>query len=103
MEHRFMKDRATVRLSGKLNDYNEGAYKSNSLFENFIFEYALDSANTRNLKLYQKRDYEDMLEGEVIKYGVGFLYRKNYSKLKDIWQRGKKTKQAKKENTDNQQ
>jgi hypothetical protein len=103
LEHRFMNDRATVRLSGKLNDYNEGAYKSNSLFENFIFEYALDSANTRNLKLYQKRDYEDMLEGEVIKYGVGFLYRKNYSKLKDIWQRGKKTKQAKKENTYNQQ
>jgi translocation and assembly module TamB len=101
MEHRFMNDRATVRLSGKLNDYNEGTYKSNSIFENFIFEYALDSANTRNLKLYQKRDYEDMLEGEVIKYGVGFLYRKNYSKLKDIWQRGKKTKQAKKGNTDN--
>jgi hypothetical protein len=103
MEHRFMNDRATVRLSGKLNDYNEGAYKSNSIFENFIFEYALDSANTRNLKLYQKRDYEDMLEGEVIKYGVGFLYRKNYSKLKDIWQRGKKSKQAKKGNTDNKQ
>lgn len=102
MERRFMNDRATVRLSGKLNDYNEGAYKSNSIFENFIFEYALDSANTKNLKLYQKRDYEDMLEGEVIKYGAGFLYRKNYSKLKDIWQRGKKTKQAKKVNTDSQ-
>jgi translocation and assembly module TamB len=99
MEHRFMNDRATVRLSGKLNDYNEGTYKSNSIFENFIFEYALDSANTKNLKLYQKRDYEDMLEGEVIKYGAGFLYRKNYSKLKDIWQRGRKTKQAKKANT----
>jgi hypothetical protein len=103
MEHRFMNDRATVRLSGKLNDYNEGTYKSNSIFENFIFEYALDSANTRNLKLYQKRDYEDMLEGEVTKFGVGFLYRKNYSKLKDIWQRGKKTKQAKKVKTGNQQ
>ncbi|TNF44779.1 MAG: hypothetical protein EP310_02690, partial [Bacteroidetes bacterium] len=103
MEHRFMNDRATVRLSGKLNDYNENAYNTNSIFENFIFEYALDSANTKNLKLYQKRDYEDMLEGEVIKYGIGFLYRKNYSKFKDIWQRGKKTKQAKKVQTGNQQ
>ena len=102
MERRFMNDRATVRLSGKLNDYNEGAYKTNSLFENFIFEYALDPANTINLKIYQKRDYEDMLEGEVIKYGAGFLYRKNYSKLKDIWQRGKKTKQAKQFQTGNQ-
>ena len=92
MERKFMNDRATVKISGKLNDYNEGAYQTNSLFENFIFEYALDSLNTKNLKLYQKRDYEDMLEGEVVKYGAGFLYRKNYKKLSDIWQRKKRLK-----------
>ena len=90
MERKFMNDRATVKVSGKLNDYNEGTYKTNSLFENFIFEYALDSLNTRNIKLYQKRDYEDMLEGEVVKHGVGFLYRKSYKKLNEIWQRGKR-------------
>ncbi len=90
MERKFLNDRATVKISGKLNDYNEGAYQTNSLFENFIFEYALDSLNTINLKLYQKRDYEDMLEGEVVKYGFGFLYRKSYKTLKDIWQRQKK-------------
>lgn len=89
MEHKFLNDRATVRLSGKLNDYNEGTYQTNSLFENFIFEYALDSLNTKNLKLFQKRDFEDMLEGEVVKYGFGFLYRKNYKKLSDIWRRKK--------------
>jgi hypothetical protein len=33
-----------------------------------------------------------MLEGEVIKYGAGFLYRKNYNKLRDIWKRDKKSK-----------
>lgn len=95
MEHRFLNNRATVRLSGKLNDYSEDVYQTNSIFENFIFEYALDPDNTKNLKLYQKRDYEDMLEGEVIKYGAGFLYRKNYPRLKDIWQRDKKQKQHK--------
>ncbi len=100
MEHKFMNDRATVKVSGKLNDYNEGAYQTNSLFENFIFEYALDSLNSKNLKLYQKRDYEDMLEGEVTKYGVGFLYRKSYNRLKEIWQNEKKQK-LKKENKKN--
>jgi hypothetical protein len=89
MERKFMNDRATVKISGKLNDYDNGAYQTNSLFENFIFEYALDSLNTKNLKLYQKRDYEDLLEGEVSKYGIGFLYRKSYKKLKDIWRREK--------------
>ena len=90
MERKFMNDRASIKISGKLNDYNEGAYHTNSLFENFTFEYALDSLNTKNIKLYQKRDYEDMFQGEVVKYGVGFLYRKNYRNLKDIWQRTKK-------------
>ncbi len=92
MEHKFKNDRATIKLSGRLNDYNEGAYQTNSLFENFIFEYALDSMNTKNLKLYEKRDYEDMLEGEVVKYGFGFLYRKNYKRLSDIWRSEKKSK-----------
>ncbi len=90
MERKFLNGRATVKLSGKLNDYEETGYQTNSLFENFIFEYALDTLNSKFIKLYQKKDYEDMLEGEVIKYGVGFLYRKNYDKMKDIWQRKKK-------------
>lgn len=96
MERKFMNDRATVKLSGKLNDYNEGgAYQTNSIFENFIFEYALDKNDSKYLKLYQKKDYEDMLEGEVVKYGAGFLYRKNYKKMRDIWHREKKQKKNK--------
>ncbi len=95
MERKFMNDRATVKLSGKLNDYNEGSYQTNSIFENFIFEYALDKNDSKYLKLYQKKDYEDMLEGEVVKYGAGFLYRKNYKKMRDIWQRDKKLKENK--------
>lgn len=92
MERKFMNDRATVKISGKLNDYNDNSYQTSSIFENFIFEYALDKNDSKYLKLYQKKDYEDMLEGEVIKYGTGFLYRKNYKKMKDIWQRRKNKK-----------
>jgi hypothetical protein len=98
MERKFMNDRATVKVSGRLNDYDEGSYQTNSLINNFIIEYALDSLNTKNIKLYQKRDYEDILEGEVTKYGVGFLYRKNYKRIKDIWQRKKKKRTLDKTN-----
>ena len=101
MERKFMNDRFTIKLSGKLNDYNEGKYQANSLFENFIVEYALDSLNTKNIKLYQKRDYEDMLEGEVVKYGIGFLYRKNYKKVSDIWRRKKQQKMESQNNNEN--
>jgi hypothetical protein len=92
MERKFMNDRATIKISGRLNDNQEGTSQSNSRINNFIIEYAMDSLNTKNIKLYQTHDFEDMLEGEVTKHGVGFLYRKNYKSFKDIWQRKKKRK-----------
>ena len=88
MERKFFKDRASVKISGRLNDDSqvEGKQSSN-LIENFSFEYALDSLNKKYLKIYRKQDYEDILEGEVIKSGVGFIYRKSYHNLSDIWKR----------------
>jgi hypothetical protein len=35
------------------------------------------------------------LEGEVIKSGVGFIYRKNYDRLSDIWRKQKKKQKYK--------
>jgi hypothetical protein len=39
------------------------------------------------MNIYRKQDYEDILEGEVIKSGVGFIYRKSYHNISDIWKR----------------
>jgi hypothetical protein len=56
------------------------------------FEYRLDSAATKFLKVYNEHTYEDVFEGEVIKTGVGITYRKSYKKLGDIWRREEKKK-----------
>jgi hypothetical protein len=75
-----------------MNDGSPASQQSNNVIENFIFEYALDTNRSKFLKVYRQQNYEDLLEGEVTKSGVGFIYRRNYDKLSDIWRRKKKTK-----------
>ncbi len=84
------KDRGSVLVSGRMNDNSQAGAQTNNMFENFIFEYALDTNRSKYLKVYRQQNYEDLLEGEVTKSGVGFIYRRNYDRLKDIWRRKEK-------------
>lgn len=85
-------ERGSVLLSGHTNYNTTASQQTNAVIENFIFEYALDTNRTKFLKVYRQQNYEDLLEGEVIKSGVGFIYRKNYDRISDIWRRQKKVK-----------
>jgi hypothetical protein len=86
--------KASVMVSGKMNDNSAPGEQSNNVIDNFTFEYVLDTNRSKYLKIYRQQNYEDLLEGEVVKSGVGFIYRKNYDRLTDIWQRQKKKKNA---------
>jgi hypothetical protein len=88
----MLNNRGSVLVSGHMNDASPASQQSNNVIENFIFEYAIDTNRTKFLKVYRQQNYEDLLEGEVTKSGVGFIYRRNYDKLSDIWRRKKKTK-----------
>ena len=88
----MFKDRGSVMVSGHMNDNSPGSTQTSNLIENFIFEYALDTARTKFIKIYRQQNYEDLLEGEVTKSGVGFIYRKNYDRISDIWRRKKKAR-----------
>jgi translocation and assembly module TamB len=83
----MFKDRGSVMVSGRMNDNSPASQQTSNVIENFIFEYALDTARTKYVKVYRQQNYEDLLEGEVTKSGVGFIYRKSYDKLRDIWRR----------------
>ncbi|GEM_PF-1894462 len=95
-------ERGTVMVSGRMNDNSQAGAPTNNMLENFIFEYALDSARSKYLKVYRQQNYEDLLEGEVIKSGIGYIYRKNYNRLGDIWRRQNK-KDSKELNTGDEQ
>jgi hypothetical protein len=88
----MFKDRGSVLVSGHMNDNSPASQQSNSVIENFIFEYAIDTNRTKYVKVYRQQNYEDLLEGQVTKSGFGFIYRKSYDKLSDIWRRQKKTR-----------
>lgn len=90
VQKKILNDRASVKVSGRLNDDTEAGSANNSVLENFIFEYELDTLDRKFLKIYTRRDYEDILDGEVTKSGVGFIYRKTYPDFKSIWKRKSK-------------
>lgn len=83
-------ERGSVMVSGRMNDNSKAGSPTNNMLENFIFEYALDTNRTKYFKVYRQQNYEDLLEGEVIKSGVGYIYRKSYDRLHDIWRRNRK-------------
>lgn len=88
-------NRAQIEISGRLNDVNKQPGTSDLSLNNVSFEYQLDSAGTKFLKVYNEHTYEDVFEGEVIKTGVGLTYRKRYKTLGDIWRRESNKKKLK--------
>ena len=86
----LLDNRAQIEISGRFYDDNQQPGASNVSLNNISFEYRLDSAATKYLKVYNEHTYEDVFEGEVIETGVGITYRKRYRTFKDIWRRKKK-------------
>ena len=85
----LLKNRATIEFSGRLNDVNQQPGASDLSLNNLTFEYQLDSASTKYLKVYNEQSFDDVFEGEVMKTGVGISFRKKYKSLRDIWKRKK--------------
>jgi len=90
LKKELLNNRAQIEVSGRLNDVNKQPGASDMSLNNVSFEYRLDSAGVKFLKVYNEHTYEDVFEGEVIKTGVGLTYRKNYPTLKDIWRKKNK-------------
>jgi hypothetical protein len=91
----LLNDRAKVEFSGIASGTSNKSGSSNTSLNNFSFEYRLDSAATKFLKVYNEHSYEDVFEGDVVKTGIGFSYRKNYPTLRDIWRKKEKNKREK--------
>jgi hypothetical protein len=86
----LLNNRAQIEVSGRINDANKQQGASELSLNNLSFEYRIDSAGTKFLKVYNEHTYEDVFEGEVIKTGVGVIYRKSYRRLGDIWKKDEK-------------
>jgi translocation and assembly module TamB len=91
----ILNNRAQIEFSGRLNDFSNQQSTKDVSLNNFSFEYRLDSSATKFLKAYNEHSYEDIFEGEIVKTGVGFIYKKSYDSFRDIWMRDQKKKKTK--------
>ena len=48
-------------------------------------EYRLDDSGTRYIKLFHNKNYESVLEGEIIETGAGIVLRKKVSRLGELF------------------
>ena len=81
---RFWNNRFRIVIGGTVSTGN-AAQKDESFIDNIAIEYRLDDSGTRYVKLFHDKNYESVLEGEVIETGIGVVLRKKVSNLGELF------------------
>ncbi len=79
----FFNERLNVRLGGSVSDNAEVNRNSASFLNNLSAEYRIDTAGTFRARLFSMKDYNNIVEGELIKSGIGLLYNKTLDRQRD--------------------
>ena len=92
----LLNDRLKVSVGGSYNPDLSPDEVAQSILGDVSLEYQLDSRDNMLLKLFRSST-NDILEGNISEYGVGFAVRKQVVKLKELFQiTGRKEKVAQK-------
>ncbi len=95
---RFWNNRMKIIVGGSVSTGTEADNSAGSFFDNVSFEYRLDKSASKNLRMFYERESNDILEGEVSEYGVGFVWRKRMRHFNDIFRKTKKERPFENEN-----
>lgn len=82
---RFWNNRFQVVIGGKISTGNDAQQEEEAFIDNISLEYRLDNSGTRYIKLFHNKNYESILDGEVIETGAGIVLRKRVSKLGELF------------------
>lgn len=83
---RFWNNRLSVIIGGRISTGNEAiAEENNSFIDDISLEWRLDNSGTRYVKLFHTKNYESILEGEIIETGVGLVLRRKVNKLGELF------------------
>jgi hypothetical protein len=88
LRKQFFDDRLTVRVGGKVNIEGEQE-RSNNLQRvagDVVVLYDLTEDGRFKLKGFNTTEYENMLEGELRKTGVGIIYNRDYYHFRNLFQ-----------------
>lgn len=81
---RFWNNRFRIVIGGKVSTGNT-AQQDETFIDNVSVEYRLDNSGTRYIKVFHDKNYESVLEGEIIETGVGVVLRKKMSHLGELF------------------
>lgn len=82
---RFWNNRLKLSIGGKLSSGADAAMSNETFFDNVSVEYRVSPVSNMYLNLFYIRDSYDWLEGNVSRFGGGFLWRKKLNTLSDIF------------------
>lgn len=82
---RFWNNRFRIVIGGKISTGNTATQQDESFIDNVSVEYRLDNSGTRYIKVFHDKNYESILDGEVIETGAGIVLRKKISKLSELF------------------
>ncbi len=82
---RFWNNRLKLSIGGKLSSGADAALTNETFFDNVSVEYRVSPVSNMYLNLFYVRDSYDWLEGNVSRFGAGFLWRKKLNSLSDIF------------------
>lgn len=78
---RFWNNRIRVVIGGTISQgNNQNNQNAESFIDNVSIEYNFDNSGTKSIRIYHNKDYESLLEGEIVETGIGFVYRKKYNR-----------------------
>ena len=83
---RFYNDRIQVVLGGRISTgdhINNG--QAQPFIDNVSVEYRLDNSGSRYVKLFHNKNYESLLEGEIIETGAGIVLRRKMRYLRELF------------------
>lgn len=86
-------DRFKIVVGGNYStDANADENFSQNLIKDISFEYFINKAQTMYVRLFRHTGYESILEGEITKTGVGFVYKRKAPSLRGLFRRNKRRK-----------
>lgn len=98
---RLFDDRLKVTVGN--NFALEGDARQNEQMTNIAGDITLDYSLSKNgrymLRAYRKNDYQVALQGQIIETGVGFIITLDYDQFREIFERSRKNKNYRKQNT----
>ena len=73
----------TIIIGGEVNsgDHPQG---SDSFINNVSLEWKISENSNRYIRLFYDKNYESILEGEIIETGVGYVYKRKLNNLNEL-------------------